>query len=158
MSVVLEIGDTLRNIIKRPNNIGLNWWQQEVANLHFHGKLQIPSGVSLVLRQILIQFWSFPQKIKISEPYVDSPNLPLYSSLTHPLCKYSLIVNGRTQPFSETLWSLLYSHHPSWKASCRRNKRPAAEYIQHILDPEQRFGNMGVQVLAVYGSNPWKWL
>ena len=84
MSVVLEIGDALRNIIKRPNNRGLHRWRQEVANLHFHGKLQIPSGVSLVLRQILIQFWSFPQKIKISEPYVDSPNLPLYSSLTHP--------------------------------------------------------------------------
>ena len=84
MSVVLEIGDALRNIIKRPNNRGLHRWRQEVANLHFHGKLQIPSGVSLVLRQILIQFWSFPQKIKISELYVDSPNLPLYSSLTHP--------------------------------------------------------------------------
>ena len=84
MSVVLEIGDALGNIIKRPNNIGLHWWQQEVANLHFHGNLQIPSGVSLVLRQILIQFWSFPKKTKISEPYVDSPSLPLYSSLTHP--------------------------------------------------------------------------
>ena len=31
--------------------------------------------------------------------------------------------------------------------------------IFHIfLDSEQRFGNMGVQVLAVYGSNPWKLL